>query len=89
MGSCAAPSAKGDDKFITTDYLQQCLQQFVAVQLNIRRPEVLTRYAERVTTLREHTALIKEYYGYHEFGDFPWSFRLKRLLYTRAWLSNE
>ncbi|EIW8766893.1 recombinase family protein, partial [Klebsiella pneumoniae] len=23
--SCAAPSAKGDDKFITTDYLQQCL----------------------------------------------------------------
>ncbi|TDH86798.1 recombinase family protein, partial [Acinetobacter baumannii] len=22
MGSCAAPSAKGDDKFITTDYLQ-------------------------------------------------------------------
>ena len=21
MGSCAAPSAKGDDKFITTDYL--------------------------------------------------------------------
>ncbi|WBZ78048.1 hypothetical protein PIC02_04390 [Escherichia coli] len=27
MGSCAAPSAKGDDKFITTDYLQQC--QFI------------------------------------------------------------
>ncbi|MGO0467469.1 hypothetical protein ACTMME_20520, partial [Escherichia coli] len=24
MGSCAAPLAKGDDKFITTDYLQQC-----------------------------------------------------------------
>ncbi|HCO1670240.1 TPA: DUF4158 domain-containing protein, partial [Escherichia coli] len=44
---------------------------FVAVQLNIRRPEVLSRYAERDTTLREHTALIKEYYGYHEFGDFP------------------
>ncbi len=65
------------------------VQQFVAVQLNIRRPEVLSRYAERDTTLREHNALIKEYYGYHEFGDFPWSFRLKRLLYTRAWLSNE
>ncbi|WP_213076870.1 hypothetical protein, partial [Escherichia coli] len=28
MGSCAAPSAKGDDKFITTDYLQQCLQEY-------------------------------------------------------------
>ncbi|WIJ19948.1 hypothetical protein QOK75_22975 [Citrobacter freundii] len=27
MGSCAAPSAKGDDKFITTDYLQQCPTQ--------------------------------------------------------------
>jgi hypothetical protein len=24
MGSCSAPSAKGEDKFITTDYLQQC-----------------------------------------------------------------
>ncbi|RVR37623.1 integrase [Klebsiella pneumoniae] len=29
MGSCAAPSAKGDDKFITTDYLQQCLSGVV------------------------------------------------------------
>ncbi len=28
MGSCAAPSAKGDDKFITTDYLQQCPVDF-------------------------------------------------------------
>ncbi|HAE1235292.1 TPA_asm: hypothetical protein G2938_25405 [Salmonella enterica subsp. enterica serovar Livingstone] len=28
MGSCAAPSAKGDDKFITTDYLQQCLKLY-------------------------------------------------------------
>lgn len=65
------------------------VQHFIAVQLNIRRPEVLSRYAARDTTRREHTALIKEYYGYHEFGDFPWSFRLKRLLYTRAWLSNE
>ncbi|WP_213045313.1 hypothetical protein, partial [Escherichia coli] len=24
----AAPSAKGDDKFITTDYLQQCLKNY-------------------------------------------------------------
>ncbi|MBK2837747.1 integrase, partial [Klebsiella pneumoniae] len=30
MGSCAAPSAKGDDKFITTDYLQQCPRNEVA-----------------------------------------------------------
>ncbi|RRE42999.1 hypothetical protein EAO28_30905 [Klebsiella pneumoniae] len=30
MGSCAAPSAKGDDKFITTDYLQQCRSSWVS-----------------------------------------------------------
>ncbi|MDE9681556.1 MULTISPECIES: hypothetical protein, partial [Citrobacter freundii complex] len=28
-GSCAAPSAKGDDKFITTDYLQQCRENWL------------------------------------------------------------
>ncbi|MCV7920965.1 hypothetical protein ODR24_25070 [Escherichia coli] len=38
MGSCAAPSAKGDDKFITTDYLQQCHEE---------------RYQEQKTTLQE------------------------------------
>ncbi|EBH2944785.1 hypothetical protein FKG59_22330 [Salmonella enterica] len=31
MGSCAAPSAKGDDKFITTDYLQQCRFKYTLV----------------------------------------------------------
>ncbi|MGP7783837.1 hypothetical protein ACTZU6_28355, partial [Klebsiella pneumoniae] len=38
MGSCAAPSAKGDDKFITTDYLQQCphylSQRLISVDQN-------------------------------------------------------
>ncbi|MFP8682271.1 hypothetical protein ACLH03_26330, partial [Enterobacter asburiae] len=33
MGSCAAPSAKGDDKFITTDYLQQCHIESLKAQL--------------------------------------------------------
>ncbi|MCV4556023.1 hypothetical protein OFP15_27805, partial [Escherichia coli] len=33
MGSCAAPSAKGDDKFITTDYLQQCPQNDVTLKM--------------------------------------------------------
>ncbi|MEX9542149.1 hypothetical protein AB7Y51_26805, partial [Escherichia coli] len=32
MGSCAAPSAKGDDKFITTDYLQQCRRELLSWQ---------------------------------------------------------
>ncbi|POJ43464.1 D-galactarate dehydratase, partial [Klebsiella pneumoniae] len=36
MGSCAAPSAKGDDKFITTDYLQQCRFQKVVDQSSPR-----------------------------------------------------
>ncbi|WP_411022171.1 hypothetical protein, partial [Salmonella sp. ZJHZ21_0198] len=33
MGSCAAPSAKGDDKFITTDYLQQCRKMTIVSRL--------------------------------------------------------
>ncbi len=35
MGSCAAPSAKGDDKFITTDYLQQCHQWHFGMKAHI------------------------------------------------------
>ncbi|MCM8280611.1 hypothetical protein M8U36_24425, partial [Enterobacter hormaechei] len=34
MGSCAAPSAKGDDKFITTDYLQQCRTSYVPINVS-------------------------------------------------------
>ena len=34
MGSCAAPSAKGDDKFITTDYLQQCQKASIILTSN-------------------------------------------------------
>ncbi|MBB9498092.1 recombinase family protein, partial [Escherichia coli] len=43
------PSAKGDDKFITTDYLQQCL----ANGLNVR--EAATRLKVSKTAL--YTAL--------------------------------
>ncbi len=50
---------------------------------------VLAAYAQRDTTKREHTALIREHYGYRKFSDPPWAFRLSRLLYTRAWISNE
>nr|QJS01705.1 DNA replication protein [Klebsiella pneumoniae] len=38
MGSCAAPSAKGDDKFITTDYLQQCRFSGVTGGIPCRQP---------------------------------------------------
>ncbi len=35
MGSCAAPSAKGDDKFITTDYLQQCHNSYDQIRATL------------------------------------------------------
>ncbi|MBD1025548.1 helix-turn-helix domain-containing protein [Klebsiella pneumoniae] len=41
MGSCAAPSAKGDDKFITTDYLQQCRISAIAREFNTTRQTIL------------------------------------------------
>ncbi|EBD0790004.1 DUF3330 domain-containing protein [Salmonella enterica subsp. enterica serovar Hadar] len=46
MGSCAAPSAKGDDKFITTDYLQQCLEHFCGL-------ECYQRFQARASTATE------------------------------------
>ncbi|WP_407242758.1 hypothetical protein [Escherichia coli] len=57
MGSCAAPSAKGDDKFITTDYLQQChfddyllpAEKFAA----LKREQALPRRSTRTATSTE------------------------------------
>ncbi|MEL9879672.1 hypothetical protein J4W69_26055, partial [Escherichia coli] len=49
MGSCAAPSAKGDDKFITTDYLQQCQGGYVdCVALDAALLEKLQAVAEHL-----------------------------------------
>lgn len=62
---------------------------FVARQLSMGDVAVLAGYAQRETTQREHAALIRKHYGYREFGDPPWAFRLSRLLYARAWVSNE
>ena len=47
------------------------VQLFVARQLSINDVTVLADYAERETTKREHTALIRNQYGYHDFGDPP------------------
>ncbi|VVP31306.1 Tn3 family transposase [Pseudomonas fluorescens] len=63
-------------------------QWFVARQLNITDITIVSIYALRETTRREHTALIRDHYQYREFT-WPWSFRLSRLLYTRSWISNE
>lgn len=65
------------------------VQTFVARQLSINDITVLGDYAKRDTTKREHTALIRQHYGYCDFSDPPWAFRLIRLLYARAWFSNE
>ncbi|MFK7479665.1 hypothetical protein EGJ82_28095 [Klebsiella pneumoniae] len=48
MGSCAAPSAKGDDKFITTDYLQQC--PFIRGLYHRQSPEISTDGTEMTLT---------------------------------------
>ncbi|UNC37750.1 hypothetical protein FYK42_23670 (plasmid) [Escherichia coli] len=48
MGSCAAPSAKGDDKFITTDYLQQC--RFSCTIRPSNNPELRTHQSLTSTT---------------------------------------
>lgn len=63
------------------------VQRFVSAQLSISDISVLTEYAKRETTIREHTALIRTQYEYHEISDCKFS--LSRLLYARAWLSNE
>lgn len=63
-------------------------QWFVARQLGITDITILSMYAQRETTRREHNALIHNQYQYREFT-WPLSFRLSRLLYTRSWISNE
>ncbi|MCZ0543872.1 hypothetical protein [Escherichia coli] len=50
MGSCAAPSAKGDDKFITTDYLQQC---HAMKKLNLSNHSELIKYVQAVGKMEE------------------------------------
>ncbi|WP_407241160.1 hypothetical protein [Escherichia coli] len=70
MGSCAAPSAKGDDKFITTDYLQQChfddyllpAEKFAALKREQALPPAINRTAtsteERLQLLDEQLATV-------------------------------
>lgn len=47
------------------------IKRFVATQLSIIDIDVLTDYAKRETTEREHTALIRTHYGYREISDYP------------------
>ncbi|HAK9603829.1 TPA: hypothetical protein H3J30_004930, partial [Escherichia coli] len=55
--SCAAPSAKGDDKFITTDYLQQC-------QIKTFRLKYVFLAAKIIKTARYVIMKLSENYPY-------------------------
>ncbi|MDP1098265.1 HAMP domain-containing protein, partial [Klebsiella quasipneumoniae] len=71
MGSCAAPSAKGDDKFITTDYLQQCRLSSVSV-LAILSP--LGRLVERAKNISNNPLSQSLYTGRtDEFGQIEFA----------------
>lgn len=63
------------------------VKKFVASQLKISIA-VLSEYSRRDATKWTHARLIREQYGYHEFEN-PWIFRLSRLLFSKAWVSNE
>nr|WP_250147250.1 hypothetical protein [Escherichia coli]QUN01903.1 DNA replication protein [Escherichia coli] len=64
MGSCAAPSAKGDDKFITTDYLQQCHFDDYLLPAEVRRTQARAGPAlaisEQRPVLEERLQLLDE-----------------------------
>ena len=61
---------------------------FIAQQIDAD-VENLAQYMSRKVTRYSHSSEIQTFYGYHEFNTPPWRFRLTRLLYTRAWISNE
>ncbi|MEI9512034.1 hypothetical protein V5089_23970, partial [Escherichia coli] len=61
MGSCAAPSAKGDDKFITTDYLQQCRDNLLYHRLSLLAAQILAMAFQEVRAIRMALeSLVKE-----------------------------
>jgi hypothetical protein len=62
--------------------------QYVAAQLWVTDARALEEYA-RSEARWDHTAEIRERYGYRDFSDPAESFRLTRWLYTRDWLMAE
>jgi TnpA family transposase len=65
------------------------VKEFVADQLSIGNITIIELYSKRETTKREHRALIKKQYNYREYTKGHLSFRLTRLIYLRAWISDE
>ena len=67
----------------------QSVIHFIARQIGITNIECLTKYMDRKWTRYTHSAEIQRYYNYQDFNSASWRFRLSRMLYTRAWISNE
>lgn len=63
--------------------------QFVAYQLGLANIDCINEYRVRRATGVAHRAEIQRQHGYQDFHSPPWRFRLSRLLYSRAWISNE
>ncbi len=62
---------------------------YLSKQLSISDISNLAEYSKRGTTRREHMVQIRKFYGYKEFKDAASWLKLCKLLFTRAWLSNE
>ena len=62
---------------------------YVNRQIDLFPATELQRYTERKQTKHTHSAEIRRIYGYREFNEPPWRFRLSRWLYARAWLTND
>lgn len=58
----------------------------VARQIEIADPGVLSEYARRPNTFREHALEIRREYGYKDYSDATERLGLLRFLYARAWL---
>ncbi len=60
---------------------------YVAQQLDLDE-KILSLYSNE-RTIRNHAQEIKQRYGYHDFTEQPYHWKLVRWLYTRAWLTAE
>lgn len=62
---------------------------FIADQIGVSETSCLSAYMDRKVTRYAHANEIQQQYGYFEFNSPPWRFRLTRILYSRAWISND
>lgn len=63
--------------------------EFIAHQIGADELQCLPQYLDRKQTKHAHQVEIQHVYGYRDFNEAPWRFRLSRLLYAQAWTSTE